>query len=100
MFCGVSTERTMSACARLERGAIKVESLPRRFVGRVVKGFGRGSKELGCPTANLSREDVDVSALETGVYFGWALLGATIFKTALSVGWNPFYKNTEKTFVS
>merc|ERR1719316_2599503 len=27
--------------------------------GRVVKGFGRGSKELGCPTANLASEDVD-----------------------------------------
>ena len=82
----------------VERGVIKVGSLPKHCAGKVVKGFGRGSKELGCPTANLSPEDVDVASMENGVYYGWALLRGSIFKTALSVGWNPFYKNTCKTF--
>jgi riboflavin kinase len=31
-------------------------SLPIRMVSTVVKGFGRGSADLGIPTANLDRE--------------------------------------------
>jgi riboflavin kinase len=45
--------------------------------GAVISGFGRGSKELGIPTANLP---VDAAATpwiadsRSGVYFGWASL--------------------------
>lgn len=59
--------------------------------GAVVKGFGRGSKELGIPTANL---DVDalgpfLDAVEPGVYFGWASIGSSseTYKMVMSIGW-------------
>ncbi|KAI0483849.1 hypothetical protein F4859DRAFT_415523 [Xylaria cf. heliscus] len=50
---------------------------PLRMEGAVISGFGRGSKELGIPTANLP---VDAAAApwiadaRSGVYFGWASL--------------------------
>lgn len=42
--------------------------------GKVEKGFGRGSKDLGCPTANLPAKVVGPgsSLTRTGVYFGFA----------------------------
>ena len=66
---------------------------------KVVKGFQRGSKELGCPTANLDMEELGTkgSEIETGIYYGWALLRDRSYKTVVSVGWNPFYKNEKKT---
>ena len=33
-------------------------TLPLRLTSKVVKGYGRGSNDLGIPTANLSREDI------------------------------------------
>eukprot|EP01133_Synstelium_polycarpum_P006739 gene6739-7833_t len=64
----------------IERGitaSYPVNCLPLFFRGLVIKGFGRGSKQLGVPTVGLHQEKV--------------------FKMAMSIGWNPFYKNTEKT---
>ncbi|EST09300.1 Riboflavin kinase domain, bacterial/eukaryotic [Kalmanozyma brasiliensis GHG001] len=42
--------------------------------GNVEKGFGRGSKDLGCPTANLPSKVVEPgsSLSRNGVYFGYA----------------------------
>lgn len=42
--------------------------------GKVERGFGRGSKDLGCPTANLPSKVVGPgsSLTRTGVYFGFA----------------------------
>ena len=35
------------------------------------------------------------------VYFGWAGLSTRgIYKMVMSVGWNPYFDNTEKTVVS
>ena len=35
---------------------------------------------------------------ECGVYFGWAMVAAgAVHQMVMSVGWNPFYKNTKKT---
>lgn len=39
---------------------------------KVIKGFGRGSKELGCPTANL--DGANAIDLPTGIYCGLAQL--------------------------
>nr|CAH7719280.1 unnamed protein product [Callosobruchus chinensis] len=49
-------------------------ALPHFAKGEVVKGFGRGSKELGCPTANFSEEIVNnlPQEISTGVYYGFA----------------------------
>ncbi|GAA97720.1 hypothetical protein E5Q_04399 [Mixia osmundae IAM 14324] len=77
--------------------------------GSVQKGFGRGSKELGCPTANLPDDAiVQVAELQTGVHYGWAqvtlsgsetssLRSETVLPMVMSVGWNPFYKNQKRT---
>ena len=42
--------------------------------GEVIRGFGRGSKELGIPTANFPDAVVDglPEQIETGIFFGWA----------------------------
>ncbi|GAV51878.1 hypothetical protein ZYGR_0AF03490 [Zygosaccharomyces rouxii] len=42
----------------------------------IVFGFGRGSAELGIPTANVPLEQLppETQELELGVYFGYALL--------------------------
>lgn len=68
--------------------------------GPVIKGFGRGSKVLGIPTANLSTEGYSsvLSEYPSGVYFGWAGLSIRgVYKMVMSVGWNPYFNNTEKT---
>ena len=86
---------------------------PYRLKGEVVKGFGRGSSELGWPTANLDpaafKGKIDDS--EEGVYIAWAQVvqpgtaennnapqpPPPVFKSLVSVGWNPAYDNQEKT---
>lgn len=70
---------------------------PLYLSGTVVKGFGRGSKELGIPTANFSEEVADGVKLANGIYFGWASLMGNGYPMVMSIGWNPFYKNTKKS---
>ena len=68
--------------------------------GIVVKGFGRGSKQLGIPTANYPDDVVDSLPVEykQGVYYGWAQVDAgPVYKMVMSVGKNPFYNNTKRT---
>jgi len=97
---------------------------PLRMEGTVISGFGRGSKELGIPTANLP---VDAAATpwiadaRSGVYFGWASLALPtahpdassassdapnetadstkyqIYPMVMSIGYNPFYKNSVRS---
>lgn len=97
--------------------------LPIRMISKVVPGFGRGSKDLGIPTANLSPATDDMTckisfdSLPIGIYYGFARLseprdpkegtnaGAAsdeqalrgVYKAAISIGYNPCYKNTHKT---
>ena len=63
---------------------------------QVVKGFGRGGKQLGCPTANLE-DEVLKGDEETGVWLGWAKIRGEVYKCVASIGWNPFFKNEKKT---
>ena len=93
--------------------------------GLVVKGFGRGSKELGIPTANLDENVVQSLTLPEGIYFGFAQLflndvpenrdqtsGATlprnsvtlascprnpVYPMVCSLGWNPQFQNKTRT---
>ncbi|XP_056641127.1 riboflavin kinase-like [Diorhabda carinulata] len=74
--------------------------LPYFAKGQVIKGFGRGSRDLGCPTANLSRDAVEAlpEDFKTGVYFGYASVDSgKVYKMVMSLGWNPFYNNETKT---
>ncbi|KAJ6938083.1 hypothetical protein NC651_004699 [Populus alba x Populus x berolinensis] len=79
---------------------------PWHIGGPVVKGFGRGSKVLGIPTgmylpmSNLSTKGYSALLSEhpSGVYFGWAGLSSQgLYKMVMSIGWNPYFNNTEKT---
>ncbi|XP_031502025.1 bifunctional riboflavin kinase/FMN phosphatase-like isoform X1 [Nymphaea colorata] len=68
--------------------------------GPVIKGYGRGSKVLGIPTANISPNGFSdiLSVSASGVYFGWAGLSTRgIYKMVMSIGWNPYFHNAEKT---
>jgi len=81
--------------------------------GPVIKGFGRGSKELGIPTgtlfthpdvnnpANLSDQHVQDYLTETGIYYGYAKVCShedeRIVEMVMSVGYNPFYNNTVRS---
>lgn len=44
----------------LERGHQKVEGMPFFLKGKVIKGFGRGSKQLGIPTGVVLCEYVAI----------------------------------------
>lgn len=68
---------------------------PRFLHGTVVEGYGRGSKDLGVPTANLSPDDVqdDICGLPDGVYFGWAGLENedNLHKMVMNIGKRPTF---------
>uniref|UniRef100_A0A4W6GCN3 Riboflavin kinase n=1 Tax=Lates calcarifer TaxID=8187 RepID=A0A4W6GCN3_LATCA len=77
-----------------------MKSLPFFCRGEVIRGFGRGSKELGIPTANFPDTVVDSlpADISTGIYYGWACVGnGDVHKMVMSIGWNPYYKNTKKS---
>ena len=54
------------------------ESSPVYLTGAVTTGFGRGSRQLGVPTANLPPAPLarQLAPLPSGVFFGWAQLEA------------------------
>lgn len=38
--------------------------------------------------------------IQTGIYFGWAKVdNGDVHKMVMSIGWNPFYDNKEKSMV-
>ncbi|KAL6709817.1 riboflavin kinase [Coniothyrium glycines] len=96
---------------------------PLKLRGPVITGFGRGSKELGIPTANIPltpHTNTTIAPLPSGVYFGFCALdtssippfpspspsspilppfppSSTVYPTVLSIGYNPYYKNTTRS---
>ncbi|KAL9000713.1 MAG: hypothetical protein Q9169_000749 [Polycauliona sp. 2 TL-2023] len=88
---------------------------PITLSGPIVKGFGRGSRELGIPTANIPLAGLSVGGhqeVESGVYYGWAGVDVDaqgmriqgdgeakggVWPMVMSIGWNPFYKNTVRS---
>ncbi|KAI4318706.1 hypothetical protein MLD38_032381 [Melastoma candidum] len=73
---------------------------PWHIGGPVIEGFGRGSKVLGIPTANLSTNGYSELLTEhpSGVFFGWAALSSSgVYKMVMSIGWNPYFNNKDKT---
>lgn len=115
------------SCKLIMRPAIPAEvsdPYPIYYSNQIIAGFGRGSAELGIPTANVPVDEV-FDSLDTGIYFGWCRLSAEdcaqhTEKTSndreidfnngnclseselkrlpmvMSVGWNPFYNNQKK----
>ncbi|KAH6629033.1 riboflavin kinase [Boeremia exigua] len=50
---------------------------PLKLRGPVIKGFGRGSRELGIPTANIPLSGLSInghSDLDSGIYYGFCTL--------------------------
>ena len=88
-----------------------VKILPVCVNGTVIHGFGRGSKELGIPTANYSEEIVNnlPGSFETGIYYCWAQIVedreetdapkkfSQVYPAVMSIGWNPYYNNEKKS---
>jgi riboflavin kinase len=69
---------------------------PVRLDAPVVTGFGRGSRQLGVPTANMSTSVLGPALLSTlprGVYYGWARLEGDHVprKAVLNVGVCPTF---------
>jgi len=74
-------------------------ALPHFAEGPIVKGFGRGSTELGFPTANFSDEVIEAlpPALVGGIYWGLAQVDhGPVLDMVMSIGWNPFYDNKKR----
>uniref|UniRef100_A0A6B2LPB7 riboflavin kinase n=1 Tax=Arcella intermedia TaxID=1963864 RepID=A0A6B2LPB7_9EUKA len=69
------------------------------FSGRVVSGFGRGSKQLGYPTANLEKDAFkNLEEALVGVYYGFAQVEDEVpHPMVMSIGWNPYFNNKEKS---
>lgn len=73
------------------------------FRGPVDRGYGRGGKQLGFPTANLpsSLFQDALQDVANGVYFGWALLEGTTpgrnvpHKAVVNVGLSPTFEGAE-----
>lgn len=68
---------------------------PRRLEASVVHGFGRGSRQMGVPTANLPPEELgeQLAGLARGVYYGWAWLAGEEGprKAVLNIGRRPTF---------
>ena len=95
-------ERISTTTRKYER-FLKLERFL-ELTGPVIRGFGRGSKMLGIPTANLDvvplKQQID--KLAPGIYFGFAkLLGPNkstgVHRTVMSIGYNPFFNDKRKS---
>ncbi|KAF3031560.1 riboflavin kinase [Didymella heteroderae] len=60
---------------------------PLKLRGPVIKGFGRGSKELGIPTANIPLSGLSIngySDLDSGIYYGFCTLDHSTIPSSTS----------------
>lgn len=106
----ISTEAFRTSRPEIAGPESPAAPFPLALRGVVQKGFGRGGKDLGCPTANLPDEAIRPlsAATTTGVYYGFAQVRPSrpgesssnmceddcgVYPMAMSLGWNPFYKN-------
>lgn len=104
----ISSTAIRAAVARCDVDAAgKMLGRPHRVTGEIVHGLGRGGKELGYPTANLSA-DVIEAVPGDGVYAGWFTLiddgpaagdiePGQRYEAAISVGTNPTFNGTTRT---
>jgi len=82
-----------------EAPAAVAAALPHYAQGPIMKGFGRGSTELGFPTANFADEVIEAlpEALIGGIYWGLAQVDdGQVYDMVMSIGWNPFYENKKR----
>ncbi|KAL1283846.1 Riboflavin kinase [Trichinella pseudospiralis] len=68
--------------------------------GTVVRGLQRGSRQLGCPTANFSDDVVAQlpQQFQAGVYYGFASVdNGEVYEMVISVGQNVQFNDAKKT---
>jgi len=91
-------DRSEHYCALLQVPPTRrFKGAPVYLEGDVTKGFGRGSKQMGIPTANLPPAPLQdkIGHLPAGVYFGWAQLqsgsgtDAGVHKMVMNIGYRP-----------
>jgi hypothetical protein len=65
--------------------------------GPVANGYGRGSRKLGIPTANLpcSLFQAELEQLPCGVYVGWARVRGATHKCVCNIGFSPTFAGEE-----
>ena len=68
--------------------------------GTVIKGKGIGNPVLGYPTANLDMSSVKTIIPANGIYATIIKLDGREFMGATSIGYNPTFKNEEKSIES
>ena len=102
-FIADEGDERISTTTRKHERFLKLERFL-ELTGPVIRGFGRGSKMLGIPTANLDvvplKQQID--KLAPGIYFGFAkLLGPNkstgVHRTVMSIGYNPFFNDKRKS---
>ncbi|OSC98739.1 riboflavin kinase [Trametes coccinea BRFM310] len=104
----ISTESFRANRPDIVGPEVPQKPFPIHLSGAVQHGFGRGGKDLGCPTANLPDESMTPmsSVTEAGVYYGYAQVSrekdgqvilpeedGRVHPMVMSLGTNPFYKN-------
>ncbi|CAI7788961.1 unnamed protein product [Closterium sp. NIES-54] len=69
-------ERADAAAPTEDTGKFSFPKAPVFMKAPVVTGFGRGSKQMGIPTANMLPDVLreQLEGMQRGVYFGWARL--------------------------
>ena len=105
--------RAWVACADSSSPALLEEACLLR--GTVSTGYGRGSKKIGVPTANLKASELaakgtvemladkgsgaassgTLEALPRGVYVAWARLRGTVHPAVVNVGLSPTFEEAE-----
>ncbi|KAK8846102.1 riboflavin kinase [Tritrichomonas musculus] len=76
-------------------------NLPRTFEGEIIHGFGRGHKQVGFATANISTEkwDFELKDSDFGVYCGLVYIrGEKARIGVVSVGINYTFNEAKPTF--
>jgi riboflavin kinase len=101
LFGGTKAPHTSAATCGLQvPPGYRFSAAPVVMEGTVVTGFGRGSRQLGVPTANMDPVPLQqqLQQLPRGVYFGWAQLDApgewpaadsAVHKMVMNVGRRP-----------
>jgi riboflavin kinase/FMN adenylyltransferase len=95
----VEVKGTLVSSSRIRRlirqgdipGAAELLGRPPLLIGEVIHGFGRGSKKLGFPTANLKIDEVLVP--HPGIYAVWAVYEGRRFPGVSNLGWNPTFQD-------
>ena len=87
-----SRVRTLISAGQVAK-ASQLLTRPYRIRGKVVHGQGRGNK-LGYPTANIGQ--IDTLLPGEGIYAGLAWIDGRSYATAMSLGSNPTFDESEQ----